>query len=87
MVIPITTGNISREYKIIDSIFALDSHKESFFSGAADPGKAFDGVKVEKDREAEFDHWSDEDVTFPVVTMGDELIIRYRGTDVLKGIS
>ena len=43
-------------------------------------------VKVEKDREAEFDHWSDENVTFPVVAESDELVIKYQGFDVLKGI-
>lgn len=45
MALPVTTGNISRNYEVIDAIFALDSHKEGFFSGAANPGKAFDGVK------------------------------------------
>jgi len=45
VVLPITTGNISKNYEIIDAIFALDSHKAGFFTGAADPGKAFDGVK------------------------------------------
>ena len=45
MAIVISTGNISREYEVLDSIFALDSHKEGFFSGNVDPGKAFDGVK------------------------------------------
>ena len=45
MNIPVSTGNITRGYEIIDSIFALDSHKEGFFSGAANPGVAFDGVK------------------------------------------
>ncbi len=47
MLLPISTGNIQREYEIIDSIFALDSHKEGFFSGAANPGTAFDGVKAQ----------------------------------------
>ena len=45
MDVPISTGNITKAYEIIDCIFALDSHKEGFFSGAANPGKAFDGVK------------------------------------------
>ncbi len=45
MTIPVTTGSISQDFEIIDAIFALDSHKEGFFSGAVDPGKAFDGVK------------------------------------------
>lgn len=45
MTISISTGNISRDYEVLDSIFALDSHKAGFFSGNIDPGKAFDGVK------------------------------------------
>lgn len=45
MSIPVSTGNITRDYEVIDSIFALDSHKEGFFSGAANPGLAFDCVK------------------------------------------
>ena len=45
MSMSITTGNISQSYEIIDAIFALDSHKQGVFSGSADPGKAFDGVK------------------------------------------
>lgn len=44
MTIPLTTGNISGNYEIIDTIFAMDSHKASFFS-LANPGKAFVGVK------------------------------------------
>jgi len=45
MSIPVSTGNINKDYEVIDAIFALDSHKEGFFSGAANPEKAFDGVK------------------------------------------
>ena len=40
----ITTGDLKEDYEVIDAIFALDSCKESFFSGA-DPNKAFDKVK------------------------------------------
>jgi hypothetical protein len=43
-------------------------------------------VEVERDKEAEFDHWSDEGVDFPVVQVGDELVIRYQNIDVLKGV-
>lgn len=42
-------------------------------------------VRVERDHEAEFDHWSDEGVDFPRIHEGDELVIRYRGADVLQG--
>lgn len=41
----ISTGDIKQDYTILDAIFATDSHKEGFFSGNADPNKAFDGVK------------------------------------------
>ena len=40
----ISTGNINTSYTIIDTIFAMDSHKEGFLS-SADPNKAFEGVK------------------------------------------
>jgi len=37
MKLPITTGNISQNYEIIDAIFALDSHKEGFFFWGSRP--------------------------------------------------
>ena len=40
----IATGDIKQNYSIIDTIFAMDSHKEGFLSGT-DPNKAFEGVK------------------------------------------
>lgn len=40
----ITTGPINANYAVIDTIFAVDSHKEGFLSNA-DPNKAFEGVK------------------------------------------
>lgn len=40
----ISTGGINKDYEIIDAIFAMDSHKEGFLM-AADPNKAFEGVK------------------------------------------
>lgn len=40
----IATGDIRQDYTIIDTIFAMDSHKEGFLSGT-DPNKAFEGVK------------------------------------------
>jgi len=45
MAILITTGEIKDSYEILDAIFALDFHKESFLGGGADPAKAFDKVK------------------------------------------
>ena len=49
-------------------------------------GEHLADVEVSRGREAEFDHWSDEDVDFPVIKAGDELLIRYKGNDVLKGV-
>ncbi len=43
-------------------------------------------VRVKRNREAEFDHWSDEETVFPVIVEGDELVIRYQNKEVLKGI-
>lgn len=40
----ISTGDIRQNYQILDVVFAMDSHKEGFLS-AADPNKAFEGVK------------------------------------------
>ena len=48
-------------------------------------GELLATVPVERDREAEFDHWSDEGVDFPAIVEGDELVIRYQGVDVLRG--
>ena len=46
MKIVITTGSVPQNFKIIDAIFAMDSHQESWlFSSSADPARAFDGVK------------------------------------------
>lgn len=42
----ISTGDIKEPYQIIDAIFALDNNSEgTWFVRAANPGKAFDGVK------------------------------------------
>ena len=43
--IVISTGDVHQNYKVIDAIFAFDSHEQGFIFGQADPGKAFDGVK------------------------------------------
>ena len=48
-------------------------------------GKRFASIEVERDREAEFEYWSDEGKEFPVIKEGDELIVQYQGTEVLKG--
>jgi len=48
-------------------------------------GSIFAKVKVQHDKEAEFDFWSDEGVDFPIIKEGDELTIRYQGVDVLTG--
>lgn len=48
-------------------------------------GKRFASIEVERDMEAEFEYWSDEDVEFPVIKEGDELVVIYQGTEVLKG--
>lgn len=42
-------------------------------------------VKVEKDREAEFDHWSDEGVAFPAIQGGERVSVCYQGAEVLQG--
>lgn len=41
---------------------------------------------VKRNNEAEFDHWGDENVDFPVIKEGDELIVKYQNKDVLKGV-
>lgn len=42
--IPTSTGEISKNYEVIDTIFALDSNTQGWFSGAK-PEEAFAGVK------------------------------------------
>lgn len=42
-------------------------------------------VKVKRNNEAEFDHWADEDIDFPVIHENDELIVIYDNIEVLKG--
>ncbi len=42
-------------------------------------------VKVKPNFEAEYDHWADEDIEFPIIHDGDELIIVYDNAEVLKG--
>ena len=48
-------------------------------------GALLANAKVKRDKEAEFEHWSDEDVYFPEVKAGDELVIKYKGREILKG--
>ena len=49
-------------------------------------GEHLADVEVNRSRQAEFDHWSDEGVDFPVVMAGDVLLIRYNGADVVRGV-
>ncbi len=42
-------------------------------------------VLVSRGREAEFDHWSDEEITFPVIQAGDTLTVKHQGSDVMHG--
>ena len=42
-------------------------------------------VQVKHKKKAEFDCWSDENVDFPVIKKGDELLIKYQGVDVFRG--
>jgi hypothetical protein len=44
MAIYVSTSDAKQKYEVPDAIFALDSHKEGFFSNV-DPNKAFEGVK------------------------------------------
>ncbi len=44
MEIKISTGKVARDYEVIDTIFAMDSHKEGVWK-VADPNRAFEGVK------------------------------------------
>ena len=48
-------------------------------------GESFATIEVDRRREAEFDHWSDEEVHFPKIVEGDELVVRYEGAEVLRG--
>ena len=43
-------------------------------------------VEVERDREAEFEHWSDGDVPFPQINAGDQLDVVYQNKAVMSGI-
>ncbi len=40
----VTTTDLKQPYEIIDTLFAVDSHKEGFLK-ELDPNKAFEGVK------------------------------------------
>jgi len=42
-------------------------------------------ISVKKDKEAEFEHWSDEGVYFPKIVDGDSITIKYTGKDIFKG--
>ena len=44
MNIAVSTGTVSVPYEVLDTVFAIDSSKAKWFSGA-DPNEAFEGVK------------------------------------------
>ena len=47
-------------------------------------GSSLATITVKRDKEAEFEHWSDE-MDFPVIKEGDELVIKYQNAEVIKG--
>lgn len=47
----VITGDFNTNYQIIDSVFAMDNHKEGFLS-IADPAKAFAGVRAQLRKKA-----------------------------------
>ena len=49
-------------------------------------GKTLAKVRVKRNKEAEFDHWSDEDVYFPAIKENDAIVIKYQNIEVLRGI-
>lgn len=48
-------------------------------------GKLLAEVPVRPNFKARFDHWADEDIDFPAVKSGDELIVVYDNAEVFKG--
>ena len=42
----LSTGDIRRDYEILDVVFAADSYSQGLFS-SSDPNKAFQGVKID----------------------------------------
>lgn len=45
MSIVLATGDIMRDYDIVDLVFAMAVHKAGFFESGANPNKAFDGIR------------------------------------------
>lgn len=43
-------------------------------------------IEVKKDKEAEFDHWSDEAVRFPKISGGEHVVIKYKNAAVFAGV-
>lgn len=43
-------------------------------------------IKVKKDKEAEFDHWSDEKISFPRISGGEHIVIKYQNSAVFAGV-
>lgn len=48
-------------------------------------GQRFARVKVNRRSSIDFDHWSDETTSFPVVSGGEDLCVRFQGSDLFKG--
>ena len=48
-------------------------------------GSVLAKVRVKSNREAEFDHWSDGDVSFPQIQEGDVLVVKHQGLEILRG--
>ena len=44
--ITVSTGNVNRDYEILDAIFAVDFSAQTWVK-AADPSKSFEGVKTQ----------------------------------------
>lgn len=68
------------EIEIENLFLAVDEVLEFFLDG-----DLLAAVKVEKDKEAEFDHWSDEGVSFPEIKGGEHLVIKYKELAVFEG--
>lgn len=43
-------------------------------------------VEVKRNLEAEFEHWSDEDVALPIINAGDQLDIVYQNRPIMSGV-
>ena len=48
--------------------------------------KLLSRIEVERDREAEFEHWSNEGVEFPQIQAGDKIDFVYQNQAVISGV-